>query len=327
LQWLTGCSTATSYDFEYGPAGFTPGSGTTVSGSVTLSVTGDTATYLLGGLSSLTDYTVYYRANCGAGDYSAWSLVPTNFTTAPSCFPPTINVYAVTTSEAYFVTTPNAANPGSAFQYYLSTTNTTPANGTVAGTVDFAIDSVQITGLTSMTTYYLWVRSDCGAGDRSVWTSAATIAVNPCMPGYTTGTAAGDMISFVEITGTTLSNNSGFAAGDPSYEYFAPTSPNLTATMNAGGTYNVNVSTGEWGSQGFAAWIDYNDDGIFTTSVDPTLNERIGYTPTTIGSGYTPGEINASASFTINLGCTPPVGTHNACSLRVLPKWRIDRPM
>jgi len=311
LQWLTGCSTATSYDFEYGPAGFTPGAGTTVSGSVTLSVTGDTATYLLSGLNSLTDYTVYYRANCGAGDYSAWSLVPTNFTTAPSCFPPSaVTVTNVTTSGATVTWTSNPLSPSATYQYVLSQTNTAPANGVVTSAVDLADTTVTLTGLTSMTTYYMWVRSDCGAGDRSVWTSVATIAVNPCMPVYTSGTSAGDMIARVAIAGTTLSNYSGFAAGDPSYEYFAPNVDSTTATMNAGGTYTVNVSTGEWGSQGFAAWIDYNDDGIFTTSVDPLLNERIGFTPTTIGSGYTSGQINASASFTINLGCTPPVGTH-----------------
>ncbi len=311
LQWLTGCSTATNYDFEYGPAGFTAGTGTSVSGTVALSATGDTATYVLSGLNSLTDYTVYYRANCGTGDYSAWSLVPTNFTTAPSCFPPSaVTVTNVTTSGATVTWTSNPLSPSASYQYVLSQTNTAPVNGVVVGTVDLADTTVTLTGLTSMTTYYMWVRSDCGAGDRSVWTSVATIAVNPCMPGYTSGTAAGDMIARVSITGTTLSNYSGFAAGDPSYEYFAPNTDSTTATMNAGGTYSVNVSTGEWGDQGFAAWIDYNDDGIFTTSVDPLLNERIGFTPTVIGSGFTPGAINASASFTINLGCTPPVGTH-----------------
>ena len=221
-----GCSTASNFDFEYGPAGFTQGTGTTVSNAAaTLSVTGDTATYVLTGLNSLTDYSIYYRANCGTGDYSAWSVV-TNFTTAPSCFPPSaVTVSNVTTSGATVAWTANPLSPSANYQYLLSQTNTTPANGVVAGTVDVTSTSVTLTGLTSMTTYYMWVRSDCGSGDRSVWTSVATIAVNPCMPTYSSGTTYGDMISFVEITGTTLSNNSGFTAGDPSYEYFAPTIP------------------------------------------------------------------------------------------------------
>jgi hypothetical protein len=136
-----------------------------------------------------------------------------------------------------------------------------------------------------------------------------TIVPDYCTNLYTTGTQFGDLISNVSITGTNFNNPQSFAAGAPSYEYFAP-SANTTATLNAGGTYSVNVSTGEYGDQGFAAWIDYNDDGVFTNSNDPALNERIGFTNGTIGSGLTTGVVNATATFTINLGCNPPVGTH-----------------
>jgi hypothetical protein len=123
---------------------------------------------------------------------------------------------------------------------------------------------------------------------------------------YTTGTSAGDLISNVAITGTTLANNTGFVAGGPSYNYYPPNPPSNTQTaeLQAGSSYNVNVSTGEWGNQGFAVWIDYNDDGVYS------LTERIGATPGQIGSGFTPGSVNASASFPISLACNPPLGVH-----------------
>jgi hypothetical protein len=140
-------------------------------------------------------------------------------------------------------------------------------------------------------------------------TNYITIVPDYCTNLYTTGTQFGDLISSVSITGTNFNNPQSFAAGAPAYEYFAP-SANTTATLNAGGTYSVNVSTGEYGDQGFAAWIDYNDDGVFTNSNDPSLNERIGFTNGYVGSGYTPGVVNGTATFTINLGCNPPVGTH-----------------
>lgn len=130
-----------------------------------------------------------------------------------------------------------------------------------------------------------------------------------CTPTYTTGTSFGDLISNVEIVGTTLSNNTGFVNGTPSYTYYTG-QPNYTATLMPSSSYTLAVSTGEYGSQGFAAWIDYNDDGIFTTSTDPLTNERVGFTPTVIGSGYTPGAINASSSFPITLACNPPAGVH-----------------
>ena len=69
-------------------------------------------------------------------------------------------------------------------------------------------------------------------------------------------------------------------------------------------TYTMSVATGEWGNQGMAAWIDYNDDGVFSAT------ERIGATPGLIGSGVTFGQINATGSFTIALACAPPAGIH-----------------
>lgn len=63
LSWT---STGTSFDVEWGPQGFLPGAGTTV--------TGVTAPYLLTGLSSNTNYSFYVRNNCGATNgYSLWT--------------------------------------------------------------------------------------------------------------------------------------------------------------------------------------------------------------------------------------------------------------
>jgi len=122
-----------------------------------------------------------------------------------------------------------------------------------------------------------------------------------------TGTSAGDLISSVSITGATLNNNSGFVAGGPAYNFYAPNPPTntLTADLQAGSSYTVNVSTGEWGQQGFAVWIDYNDNGVYETP-----SERIGATSGQVGSGFTSGQINASASFPVTLACNPPIGAH-----------------
>ena len=78
LSWSAGCATGTSYDFQYGPQGFTIGSGTTVTNQ-TVSLSGGVASFTLSGLTSNTQYSLYYRANCGAST-SSWSLV-SNFAT------------------------------------------------------------------------------------------------------------------------------------------------------------------------------------------------------------------------------------------------------
>ena len=72
ISWV---STGSAFDIEYGPIGFTVGTGT--------SVTSTTTSTTLTGLTSNTGYDVYVRNNCtaaGSGT-SAWSLVHTFFTT------------------------------------------------------------------------------------------------------------------------------------------------------------------------------------------------------------------------------------------------------
>ena len=70
LQWASGG--ATNWQVEYGPVGFTPGTGTVV--SVT------TNPFTLTGLNATTAYDVYLRDSCGAGDVSTW-VGPLTFTT------------------------------------------------------------------------------------------------------------------------------------------------------------------------------------------------------------------------------------------------------
>jgi hypothetical protein len=176
------------------------------------------------------------------------------------------------------------------------------------------VDYTNITGATTQTLtvsqtvnseYRLQIVS-CGGTPENTNSVAVAMDVPTncyCTPVYTNGTTAGDLISNVEIVGTTLANNTGFVAGGPSYTFFTG-QPNYTATLLPSSSYTLNVSTGEWGDQGYAAWIDYNDDGIFDAT------ELVGATNGVIGAGLTTGQINASSSFVIALACTPPAGVH-----------------
>ena len=64
LSWEE-MGSATSWDIEYGPMGFTPGHGTTVT------VTSNP--YTVTGLSHSTGYDFYVRSNCGGGDVSSYT--------------------------------------------------------------------------------------------------------------------------------------------------------------------------------------------------------------------------------------------------------------
>ena len=68
--------TATSWDIEYGPMGFTPGNGTVENAS--------TNPYTISGLSHSTGYDFYIRANCGGGEVSNYTQ---KITVATACVP------------------------------------------------------------------------------------------------------------------------------------------------------------------------------------------------------------------------------------------------
>ena len=125
-----------------------------------------------------------------------------------------------------------------------------------------------------------------------------------CFPNYNFGKTDGDLISNVVIAGTMLSNNSGAAPVNPFYTFFTG-QPNYTATLAAGTVYDVSVTVGTYGQQNVAAWIDYNDDYVFT------IDERVGYTNSEIDS-------NGTGVFTITLACDPPAGVHR---MRIRDVW------
>jgi hypothetical protein len=65
MSW-TENGAATEWQIEYGPVGFTQGSGTFVSANTNTS-------FVLSGLTATTCYDAYVRAVCGVGDTSIWS--------------------------------------------------------------------------------------------------------------------------------------------------------------------------------------------------------------------------------------------------------------
>jgi len=149
-------------------------------------------------------------------------------------------------------------------------------------------------------TYYWYVIPFNEFGEAEGCTEVHTFSVGIggcyCIPEYDFGTSDGDLISNVEILGTTLANNTGTTPGTPSYTYFTG-QPNYTAELQAATSYTVSVTVGTFGTQNVSVWIDYNDNGIFEEE------ERVGNTDVSIGA-------NGSATFSINLDCNAPLGVH-----------------
>lgn len=129
-----------------------------------------------------------------------------------------------------------------------------------------------------------------------------------CTPAYGTsgnsGCLDGDVIAHVTLN--TLDNLSG--AGCPSgiagySDYSASSNPLHTTTLQAGNSYNCTVWAGQYG-EGYALWIDYNNDGVFSST------EKIGNTTTVVAGSGSVGVIGSSRIIPVTIACTAPAGPH-----------------
>lgn len=137
-------------------------------------------------------------------------------TLAPTCLDPTeVTITAEGTTTASISWVPPLPEPANGYQYFLSTAATPPTGATVpTGSIPFGSTTFTLTGLTPSTTYYIWLRGNCSATDKSVWTVEQTFStecVTPtvtsttgatrCGPGTLTLTAAGTTGSTIQWYG------------------------------------------------------------------------------------------------------------------------------
>lgn len=160
----------------------------------------DTSTFTqIGSAITLTTTQTLYTVNIPAGSdlqlafkhglgTTARGIYIDNITvqTIPTCFEPTAitssNINANTATIGWTAPTPAPAN---GYEVYYSTTNVEPASNVVLNASNSATSttlSAQINGLAPSTTYYAWVRSNCGTTDKSIWSLTSTTFSTPCLP-------------------------------------------------------------------------------------------------------------------------------------------------
>ncbi len=107
---------------------------------------------------------IYWICVSGFNSNAAFNIALT--CVAPACAgsPSALASSAVSASAATISWTAGSPAPASGYQYYLSTSATAPISTTVpTGSVSAGVLSASLTGLLANTTYYFWVRSNCGA--------------------------------------------------------------------------------------------------------------------------------------------------------------------
>ena len=228
-----------------------------------------------------------YRMRIGGGDSSSPSACSTGLTytcwedytiqviAAPSCIAPTaLTSSAITSSTATISWTAPANAPSNGYEYYVSTNATAP---TGAGTASSGT-SVNLTGLTANTTYYFWVRSNCGGTDEtSSWAGSNTFYTGYCA---STSSSSNYFISnFTTTSGlTNISNATSYSTSG--YGNFS--SQEISNYVGASTSYTVTWNT--TGGVGFGAWIDWNNDLDFNDA-NETIYVTSSYNFTTSYSG------------------------------------------
>ena len=172
LNWTNGAS-ETQWEYLVLPSAATAPTAASAGTVVT------TKPVTFSGLTPVTGYRAYIRANCGAGGVSLW-LQSAIFTTTTACPPPTAPIVSGLTSTAVTLTWTAGASESQWEYYLLPATAAVPAAASNTGTVS-ATSTLSLTGLTPATSYRIHVRSACGATSTSSWVSSAVFSTS-CVP-------------------------------------------------------------------------------------------------------------------------------------------------
>ncbi|WP_417600275.1 T9SS type A sorting domain-containing protein [Owenweeksia hongkongensis] len=154
ISWSPGAGNSSFY-LEYGATGFTPGTGTKVTGAYP----GAQPPVVLNGLTPSTSYDIYFGEICNSGSDSVYFPTPQQFSTSKTCSP-VLNFSAsnLTSSSADFSWT--HASAASDFDIIYGTPGFDPANA--GTTVNTTSSPYTLSSLSGNTDYDAYIVADCG---------------------------------------------------------------------------------------------------------------------------------------------------------------------
>src|SRR5690554_2774256 len=288
LGW-TEFGTATTWNVEYGAAGFSQGSGAVVNTT--------SNPHNLTGLTPETVYEFYVQSDCGGTDQSNW-VVPFEFTTPPTCPAPTdLAITNLTTTSADLGWTNGSSE--TAWNVEYGAAGFSQGSGTVVNTTS---NPHNLTGLTAETAYEFYVQADCGGTDQSTWAGPFSFYTGYCLPSAS-GTAT-YIDNFTTSNGST--NISNLASGHTAGGYFDGTAQAVSSYELGSFDFNAEIVGG---TAGFAIWIDWNNDLVFDNVTEKVFN--------TTGFG------NGPFTGTISVPSGTSIGNYR---MRITTDWNSSNP-
>lgn len=183
--------------------------------------------------------------------------------TPPSCYAPNGLVSISTTpTTANISWNASPSLPSGGYDIYYSNSNTPPISTTVPSQ-SVTGTTATLSPLTPSTGYYVWVRSNCGSGNTSVWTLQPISVFTQCQPP-----------ALLSSTGATVCPNQPATlsatadAGATVKWYDAATGGNMLATGNSYTTSNLPATTNYYvsASVGSTESVGVANPGVLTNS-------------------------------------------------------------
>lgn len=168
-------------------------------------------------------------------DYKLTVIAP------PTCLPASgLTATANTAFTATLNWTASVSSPANGYDYYVTDSATLPnLLTTPTGNVGAGIVTALVPDLISTTNYFAYVRANCGSGDTSIWTSAATFTTL-CDPPTISGTTP------AAICGEGTANLSATSSTGTIKWYAAATGGTAIATGESFTTPSINTTTSYW---------------------------------------------------------------------------------
>ena len=199
--------------------------------------------------------TVTHKGSLSGGSQN-FSLIVTGLTSAPvSC-----------TATVPTGLTPSGVGSNSAILNWTSVAGATydvrhrQTGTTTWTTVAVSGTSTTLNGLSPQTQYEAQVRSKCPSGTNSNYSSSVTFTTSAVQLTYCTSTSTNTNDEYISRVQLNTINN-------PSGAQFYSDFTNVSTDLNVGDAYTITVTptwTGTVYAEGYAVWIDYNNDGDFT---------------------------------------------------------------
>lgn len=215
------------------------------------------------------------------GDPTTVSFLPkTTFTYTPgapvTCLKPTaLAAGSVTATGATLSWTAGGTETAWTVEYG------TASDFAGATTQNVSTTTLNLTGLTANTTYYVRVKAVCGVGDESSWTSSS-FYTGYCTPAPTSVDGSG-ITNVTFGTGGNIVNNSTRPTTSPYYgDYSAQIGAAAASTV---ASVDITFATGY--TYGTLIWVDWNNDLTFGDNEIVYMGTSASTNPTTLSASFT----------------------------------------